>query len=62
MRKVWKAVKWLWRKLRNGHKRFWRWYRGLYKGRPWWVKILSALGTLVVVFIIYVLMVMCNFL
>ena len=29
------------------------WYIGLYKGRPWWVKTLSALTTLVIMFFLY---------
>ena len=39
-----------------------RWYQGLFKGRPWYIKILSALGTLVVAFFLYLIMVDINFL
>ena len=39
-----------------------KWYKGLFKGRPWYIKILSTLGTLVVVFFLYLIMVDVNFL
>ena len=39
-----------------------KWYKGLFKGRPWYIKILSALGTLVVAFFLYLIMVDINFL
>ena len=39
-----------------------RWYKGLFKGRPWYIKILSTLGTLVVAFFLYLIMVDINFL
>ena len=39
-----------------------RWYKGLFKGRPWYIKILSTLGTLVVAFFLYLIMVDVNFL
>lgn len=39
-----------------------RWYKGLFKGRPWYIKILSTLGTLVVAFFLYLVMVDINFL
>ena len=39
-----------------------RWYKGLFKGRPWYIKTLSALGTLVVAFFLYLIMVDINFL
>ena len=32
---------------------FWAWYKSIYKGRPWYVKSISALGTLVVLFMLY---------
>ena len=32
-----------------------RWYKGIFKGRPWYIKILSALGTLVVAFFLYLI-------
>ncbi len=42
--------------------RCWQWYKGLYKGRRWYVKALSAMATLVVAFFLYLLMVDINFL
>jgi len=39
-----------------------RWYIGIFKGRPWYIKILSALGTIVVAFFLYLVMVDINFL
>ena len=39
-----------------------RWYIGIFKGRPWYIKILSSLGTLVVAFFLYLVMVDINFL
>ena len=39
-----------------------RWYIGIFKGRPWYIKILSSLGTLVVAFFLYLIMVDINFL
>jgi penicillin-binding protein 1A len=38
------------------------WYKGLFKGRPWYIKSLSALGTLVMAFFLYLVMVDINFL
>ena len=32
---------------------FWAWYKSIYKGRPWYVKTISALGTFVVLFMLY---------
>ena len=39
-----------------------RWYKGLFKGRPWYIKILSSLATIVVAFFLYLIMVDINFL
>ena len=39
-----------------------RWYIGIFKGRPWYIKILSTLGTIVVAFFLYLVMVDINFL
>ena len=30
-----------------------KWYIGLYKGRPWWMKTLATIGTLIVAFFLY---------
>ena len=43
-------------------RRFKRWYKGLYRGRPWYVKTLVALCTMVVMFILYLVAVDINFL
>ena len=32
---------------------FWAWYKSIYKGRPWYIKTVSVLGTLVVLFMLY---------
>ena len=33
--------------------RVWGWYMLLFRGRPWWVKVLSAFASLIVAFILY---------
>ena len=43
-------------------KQFAQWYTHLYKGRPWYVKTLAAIGTSIVVFILYLGAVDINFL
>jgi penicillin-binding protein 1A len=50
-------------------KKIWSWiagiwpaYKSLFKGRPWYIKILSALVTLIVVFFLYLIAVDVNFL
>ena len=43
-------------------KRFWKWYRSLYRGRKWYVKTLAAILSLIVAFIIYLGAVDINFL
>ena len=48
---LWKPFAWIW----NG-------YASLYRGRPWWVKIISFMATLVVAFFLYLLAVEVNFL
>ena len=40
----------------------WKWYKGLYQGRKWYVKALAILSTLVVAFFLYLVMVDINFL
>ena len=30
-----------------------QWYKGLYKGRPWYIKTLSAIASLIVAFFLY---------
>ncbi len=46
---------------RNWH-RFKVWYKGLYRGRPWWVKTLAGLGTFIVLFLLYLVAVDVNLL
>ena len=43
-------------------KRIWTWYKSLYKGRPWYVKTLAAIASLVVTFFLYLGAVDINFL
>ena len=40
----------------------WQWYKGLYKGRRWYVKIGAVIATLIVTFVLYLIMVDINFL
>ncbi len=49
-------------KLKSLIKRFWSWYKGLYVGRRWYVKLLATLLTLIVLMFIYFGMVDVNFL
>lgn len=42
--------------------KFKKWYKGLYRGRPWYVRTLIALATLVVCFFLYLIAVDINFL
>ena len=39
-----------------------RWYKKLYKGKPWYIKALAIMGTLFVAFILYLVAVDINFL
>ena len=48
--------------LQNGWRRFKNWYKNLYRGKPWYVRLLVALATLVVAFILYLIAVDINFL
>ena len=43
-------------------RRFKTWYKGLYRGRPWWVKTLAAIGTFIVLFLLYLIAVDINLL
>lgn len=40
----------------------WRWYKSIYKGRPWYIKTISALMSFIVAFILYLVAVDINFL
>ena len=42
--------------------RFKVWYKGLYRGRPWWFKTLAAIGTFIVLFLLYLVAVDVNLL
>lgn len=48
----------VWRGLKN----FFRWYRNLYRGRAWYTKTLLVLITTIVVFILYIIALLTNFL
>ena len=39
-----------------------RWYVGIFKGRPWYIKIVSTIASLIVFFVLYLLAVDVNFL
>ena len=43
-------------------KGFWPWYKGLYQGRAWYVKILVGIASLVIAFFLYLVAVDINFL
>ena len=43
-------------------RRFKKWYKGLYQGRPWWAKTLAAIATFIVLFLLYLIAVDINFL
>ena len=49
-------------KLKQAPQRAWQWYKGLYQGRRWYVRTLAVIGTLVVSFFLYLIMVDVNFL
>ena len=59
MKKILKKIFTLfWRALKRvGH-----WYASLYKGRPWYVKCLSAIASVIVAFLLYLVAVDINFL
>ena len=49
-------------KIRQALRSSWRWYKGLYKGRAWYIKCLAVAGTFFVSFVLYLLMVDINLL
>ncbi len=51
-----------WQLLKRWHHAFWNWYRGIFAGRPWYIKIVSGLGTFFVCLFLFVLAVNFNFL
>lgn len=58
MKKVKRFLKWCWKKLKG----FWPWYKGLYRGRPWYVKTLVAIVSCFVALFLYLGAVDVNFL
>ena len=46
----------------RGVKGIFGWYIGIFKGRPWYIKIVSTVASLVVMFVLYLLAVNFNFL
>ena len=42
--------------------RFWKWYKSLYQGRPWYMKTLAGVLSLIVAFLLYLVAVDINFL
>ncbi len=50
------------RVIKQKWSQFKHWYKSLYKGRPWWVKTLVALASLVVAFVLYLVAVDINLL
>lgn len=53
-----KFFKYCFRKIKG----FWPWYKGLYKGRKWYVKTCAAFLSLIVMLFVYLIMVDINFL
>ena len=51
-------LNWCWKKM----KACWQWYKSLFVGRAWYVKLASALTSLIVAFLLYLGMVDINFL
>ena len=49
-------------KVFNVMKKMLNWYIGIFKGRPWYIKVLSTVATLIVVFVLYLTAVDINFL
>ena len=43
-------------------KKFWPWYKGLYRGRKWYTKTAVAFASFIVAFLLYLVMVDINFL
>lgn len=58
MKKIKSIMDWCWRKMRK----FWPWYKGLYRGRAWYTKSAVAFVSLIVAFLLYLGAVDINFL
>lgn len=56
------GIRGLWQATGNGWHRFKVWYKGLYKGRPWYMRTLIAIATMIVCFILFLIAVDINFL
>ena len=56
--KIWQWEKALWQWIKG----LWPWYKGLYKGRPWFVKVIVAILSMIVAFFLYLGAVDVNFL
>ena len=52
----------MWQKILQSIKGIWPWYKSLYQGRPWYIKIPVALASLIVAFFLYLGAVDINFL
>lgn len=58
MKKIKALAGWFWRMMRK----FWPWYKGLYRGRAWYTKTGVAFVSLIVAFLLYLGAVDINFL
>lgn len=58
MNKILTVLRW----IRDRLKALWRWYRGLYRGTRWYVKVVAVVATCIVAFFVYFGMVDINFL
>lgn len=60
MEKLLDGIRALWQATSNGWHRFKVWYKGLYKGRPWYMRTLIAIATMIVCFILFLIAVDIN--
>ncbi len=52
----------LWTGFKRFHHSFWRWYKDIFVGRPWYIKLLSGVCSFIVFTLLYALAVNINFL
>ena len=52
----------MWLRLKRWHHNFWTWYKGIFVGRPWYIKLLSGVCSFIVFVLIYAFAVNINFL
>ena len=52
----------MWQTILNKIKGIWPWYKSLYQGRPWYIKTLVVIASLIVAFFLYLGAVDINFL